>query len=43
MYAFIKARPELEMTPNAEDSRMDFIDDDLDRDEDEEEEEEYED
>ena len=43
MYAFIKARPELETTPNAEDSRMDFIDDDLDRDEDEEEEEEYED
>ena len=41
MYAFIKARPELETTPNAEDSRMDFIDDDLDRDE--EEEEEYED
>ena len=41
MYAFIKARPELETTPNAEDSRMDFIDDDLDRDEDEEE--EYED
>ena len=34
MYAFIKARPELETTPNAEDSRMDFIDDDLDRDED---------
>ena len=41
MYAFIKARPELEATPNAEDSRMAFIDDDLDRDEDEEE--EYED
>ena len=41
MYAFIKAHPELETTPNAEDSRMDFIDDDLDRDEDEEE--EYED
>ena len=41
MYAFIKARPELETTPNSEDSRMDFIDDDLDRDE--EEVEEYED
>ena len=41
MFAFIKACPELETTPNAEDSRMDFIDDDLDRDE--EEEEEYED
>ena len=41
MFAFIKARPELETTPNAEDSRMDFIDDDLDRDV--EEEEEYED
>ena len=36
MFAFIKARPELEATPNAEDSRMDFIDDDLDRDEEEE-------
>ena len=33
MFAFIKERPELEMTPNTEDSRMDFIDDDLDRDE----------
>ena len=41
MLALIKARPELETTPNADDSRMDFIDDDLDRDEDEEE--EYED
>ena len=38
MLALIKARPELETTPNADDSRMDFIDDDLDRDEDEEEE-----
>ena len=38
MYAFIKARPELETTPNAEDSRMDFIDDDIDRDEDEDDE-----
>lgn len=35
MYAFIKARPELEATPNAEDSRMDFFDDELDREEDE--------
>ena len=33
MFAFIKERPELETTPNTEDSRMDFIDDDLDRDE----------
>ena len=41
MYAFIKAHPELETTPNSEDSRMDFIDNDLDRDV--EEEEEYED
>ena len=41
MYAFIKARPELETTPNTDDSRMDFIDDDLDRDEDGED--EYED
>lgn len=32
MYAFIKAHPELETTPNSEDSRMDFIDNDLDRD-----------
>ena len=32
MFAFIKARPELETTPNTDDSRMDFIDDDLDRD-----------
>ena len=37
MYAFIKAHPELETTPNTEDSRMDFIDNDLDRDEDDEE------
>ena len=37
MYAFIKAHPELETTPNSEDSRMDFIDNDLDRDEDDEE------
>ena len=35
MYAFIKERPELETTPNTEDSRMDFIDNDLDREEDE--------
>ena len=35
MYAFIKAHPELESTPNSEDSRMDFIDNDLDREEDE--------
>ena len=35
MYAFIKAHPELETTPNTEDSRMDFIDSDLDREEDE--------
>ena len=35
MYAFIKAHPELETTPNTEDSRMDFIDNDLDREEDE--------
>ena len=35
MYAFIKAHPELETTPNSEDSRMDFIDSDLDREEDE--------
>ncbi len=35
MYAFIKAHPELETTPNSEDSRMDFIDNDLDREEDE--------
>ena len=41
MYAFIKAHPELETTPNTDDSRMDFIDDDLDRDEDGED--EYED
>ena len=41
MFAFIKAHPELEASLNADDSRMDFIDDDLDRDEDEEE--EYED
>ena len=41
MFAFIKARPELETTPNTDDSRMDFIDDDLDRDEDGED--EYED
>ena len=38
MFAFIKAHPELETTPNAEDSRKDFIDDDLDRDEDEDDE-----
>ena len=37
MYAFIKAHPELETTPNSEDSRMDFIDADLDRDVDDEE------
>ena len=37
MYAFIKAHLELETTPNSEDSRMDFIDNDLDRDEDDEE------
>ena len=37
MYAFLKAHPELETTPNSEDSRMDFIDNDLDRDEDDEE------
>ena len=37
MYAFLKAHPELETTPNSEDSRMDFIDVDLDRDEDDEE------
>ena len=43
MYAFIKARPELETTPNTEDSRMDFIDNDLDRDDSEDEDEEYED
>ena len=36
MYAFIKAHPELETTPNTKDSRMDFIDSDLDRDEDDE-------
>ena len=36
MYAFIKAHPELETTPNSDDSRMDFIDNDLDRDEEEE-------
>ena len=35
MYALIKAHPELETTPNTEDSRMDFIDNDLDREEDE--------
>ena len=35
MYALIKAHPELETTPNTEDSRMDFIDSDLDREEDE--------
>ena len=35
MYAFIKAHPEPETTPNTEDSRMDFIDSDLDREEDE--------
>ena len=35
MYAFIKAHPELETTPNSEDSRMDFSDNDLDREEDE--------
>ena len=35
MYAFIKKRPELETMPNAEDSRMDFFDDELDREEDE--------
>ena len=35
LYAFIKAHPELETTPNSEDSRMDFIDNDLDREEDE--------
>ena len=39
MYAFIKAHPELETTPNTEDSRMDFIDNDLDRDEDDDEDE----
>ena len=39
MYAFLKAHPELETTPNSEDSRMDFIDADLDRDEDDEEDE----
>ena len=43
MFAFIKARPELEATPNTEDSRADFIDDDLDRDDSEDEDEEYED
>ncbi|MCR5414310.1 MAG: hypothetical protein K6F50_06245 [Kiritimatiellae bacterium] len=32
MYAFIKAHPELETAPNGEDSRKDFIDEDLDRD-----------
>ena len=36
MYAFIKAHPELETTPNTKDSRMDFFDSDLDRDEDDE-------
>ena len=39
MYAFIKAHPELETTPNTKDSRMDFFDSDLDRDEDDEDEE----
>ena len=43
MYAFIKAHPELETTPNTEDSRMDFIDNDLDRDDCEDEDDEYED
>ena len=39
MYALIKAHPELKATPNSEDSRMDFIDDELDREEDEHEDE----
>ena len=43
MYAFIKAHPELETTPNGEDSRMDFIDVDLDRDDSGDEDEECED
>ena len=37
MFAFLKTHPELETTPNSEDSRMDFIDADLDRDVDDEE------
>ena len=43
MYAFIKAHPELETTPNEDDSRSDFDDEDLDRDDSEDEDEEYED
>ena len=35
MFAFLKAHPELEATPNTDDSRSDFIDIDLDREEDE--------
>ena len=43
MYAFLKAHPELETTPNEDDSRSDFDDEDLDRDDSEDEDEEYED
>lgn len=41
MLALVKTRPELETTPNAEDSRTDFIDEDLDREEADEEETEF--
>lgn len=44
MFAYLKAHPELATTANSDDSRADFIDDEMDRDvDDEEEEEEYED
>ena len=43
MFAFIKAHPELETTPNEDDSRVDFDDDELDRDDSEDEDEECED
>jgi len=42
MFAHLKAHPELEATPNTDDSRSDFVDIDLDREEDDDEEEEEE-
>ena len=41
MFAYLKAHPKLKKTPNADDSRSDFIDGELDRDVDDEEEDEF--
>ena len=41
MFVYLKAHPKLEKTPNADDSRSDFIDGELDRDVGDEEEDEF--